>query len=267
MDCSRCIFAITTPPASGGPFGSWQCGCRVDRLETLKQRGEAHLPEPMLEGEMSNFYKLDRFCNMYRTSKWTRDKRIKNAEESAREESACSFGIVVDVSSQNEDEINSTVRSIGKICYKKEKMIVVLSSDYEENRMQMLVNETHKLLGDGIDCQLVVHSKSDPTDVLDQQRKDKDAFVRPMKNRQNFLLKVRGGQTLDKDFFNFIDREVNELLVKSVFFEDPKNGISALAFGAVNAAYLEFLDYDLMSKELKNLSVNQSSYRKYEKKN
>ena len=275
MDCSKCIFAITTPPMSGGPFGSWQCGCRVDRLETLKRRGEAHLPEPTLEGEAYNFYKLDRFCNMYRTSKWKREQGIKNTEKSAKEESTCSFGIVVDISSQSEEEIKKTTRSISEVCYKKEKIIVVLSARNSQ-KTQILVSKTHDLLEDGIDCQLVLHNDPDSVDdpLLKERalleagkQRDRDSFMKPMQNRQSFLLKIRGGQTLDEDFFNFIDREVNELLVKSVFFEDPKNGISALAFGVVNAAYLDFLDYDLMSKELKNLSVDQNSYREYEKKN
>ena len=73
MDCSTCIFADTTPPTSGGPFGLSQCGCKVNRLDTLIERGEASLVQPILDGEQVNYYKLSRFCNMYRTSKWKRD--------------------------------------------------------------------------------------------------------------------------------------------------------------------------------------------------
>ena len=35
MNCSSCIFANTSPPMSGGPFGVCQVGCKTGRLESL----------------------------------------------------------------------------------------------------------------------------------------------------------------------------------------------------------------------------------------
>ena len=88
-----------------------------------------------------------------------------------------------------------------------------------------------------------------------------------MTKTRNYLIKIKAGQTIDSDFFNFIDMDVNELLNMTICYQDCERDVSALAFGVVNSQYPNYLDYDLMLKEMRTLSVDQKSYREYEKKN
>ena len=262
MDCSTCIFATATAPASGSPFGLSQCGCKVNRLGTLIERGEAAIKNSELDGEQVNYYNLSRFCNMYRTSKWKRDSKIENPKESAKKESKSSFGIVIETGNESPDELKQTCDSIKNICYKREKMIVVLSSLSKSVRAELLINEVHNFTDLGIDCQLVVHSG-----WSQKEEKDKDAFTPLMTKTRNYLIKIKAGQTIDSDFFNFIDMDVNELLNMTICYQDCERDVSALAFGVVNSQYPNYLDYDLMLKEMRSLSIDQKSYREYEKKN
>jgi len=261
MDCSTCIFADTRPPIEV-PFGLLQCGCKVKRLDTLVKRGEASLAQSTLEGEQVNYYKLDRFCNMYRTSKWKRDSKIQNPEESARKESKCSFGIVVEVSDQEEEDVRKTTESLKNICYEKENIAIVFSSLTKTLPTQVLINQIHNFMDLNIDCQLVVHSG-----WSQKEEKDKDAFTPLMTKSRNYLIKIEAGQTIDGDFFNFIDTDVNKVLNMTTYFQDVDRDVSAIAFGVVNSQYPNYLDYDLMLKEMRKLSIDQKSYREYEKKN
>lgn len=262
MDCSTCIFADTTPPTSGGPFGLSQCGCKVNRLDTLIERGEASLVQPILDGEQVNYYKLSRFCNMYRTSKWKRDSKIQNPQESAKKEAKCSFGVLVEVSDQKEEDVRKTAESLKNICYEKENITIVFSSLTKTFPIQALINQVHNFMDLDIDCELVIHSG-----WSQKEEKDKDAFTPLMTKSRNYLIKIEAGQTIDDDFFNFIDMDVNEVLNMTTYFEDVDRNVSAIAFGVVNSQYPNYLDYDLMLKEMRTLSVNQRSYREYEKKN
>ena len=88
-----------------------------------------------------------------------------------------------------------------------------------------------------------------------------------MTKSRNYLIKIEAGQTIDGDFFNFIDTDVNKVLNMTTYFQDVDRDVSAIAFGVVNSQYPNYLDYDLMLKEMRKLSIDQKSYREYEKKN
>ena len=59
INCSHCIFANTSPPASGGPFGVLQTGCKTWRLDHYISTGKAERPQVDPEtGEVYAFYGL-----------------------------------------------------------------------------------------------------------------------------------------------------------------------------------------------------------------
>jgi len=212
--------------------------------------------------EVHSYFKLDRFCNMYRTSDWKYQlgEIEKPLKEIAQEEAVSTFGIVIESDDQNEEDIKSTFDSIIETDYAKNKISVVLSAKIKSMHTQIFLNEVERLRAKGPECQLVFHVEND------QWVRDRDAFANLMTGKYNFIIKIKAGQKVDSEFFRFVDKEVNEILDMAAFFEDCDNGIIAIPFGVVNAAYLDFQDYDLMMKELKTISIDQRSYREYEKK-
>jgi hypothetical protein len=261
MDCSKCIFATCTPPSSGGPFGTWQVGCKAGRLEKLKSRDEAFLPTPSgsFSEETSNYYQLSRFCNMYRSGLW---RRGSGAVKDAAQEVVSSFGVVVEIDSHSKEEIETTLESIQNILYHSDKIPIMLSVKSSKEHTQYYVNSVIKLIGNGFDSRTIMHHTTDQNEI------DKDAFSYFFQKRKvNYLVKISASDTIDDGFFSFIDKEINEHLNQTVFFEDCTNNTFAIGQGIVNTVYPESENYDLMSEKIKNISKEQKSYRKYEKKN
>ena len=59
FSCSNCVFANISPPASGGPFGVYQVGCKTWRLDHYIAEGKAELAAPTeYATEVNSFYKL-----------------------------------------------------------------------------------------------------------------------------------------------------------------------------------------------------------------
>tara|TARA_R100000008_G_scaffold86093_1_gene77880 strand:- start:12184 stop:12810 length:627 start_codon:yes stop_codon:yes gene_type:complete len=207
---------------------------------------------------------------MYRSSKWKRALKITNEvelQDKAKEETKTSFGVVIEISEQTEDELNKSIKSIIDSDYERGKIIASISAIQKGVHTQVLVNGVHKLLEQDIKADLVIHADSLTSGPFaDKYQIDTDAFKRTVGIGCNFIVKIQAGQLIDSNFFNFIDKEVNELLNRTAFFEDTDSDVSALAYGVINSNYLDFLDYDLMVKEIKELAINQKNYRKYEKK-
>ena len=62
FSCSNCVFANISPPASGGPFGVYQVGCKTWRLDHYIAEGKAELAAPTeYATEVNSFYKLNNF--------------------------------------------------------------------------------------------------------------------------------------------------------------------------------------------------------------
>ena len=95
---------------------------------------------------------------------------------------------------------------------------------------------------------------------------DKDSFSEVMYRKCSMILRIKGGDDIDSNFFSWIDNSVNSELSLTSVFEHEENSVVVIPFGVVNSCYLDFLDYDAMVKELRETSRNQGSYKKYEKK-
>tara|TARA_Y100001963_G_scaffold159687_2_gene264631 strand:- start:14129 stop:14959 length:831 start_codon:yes stop_codon:yes gene_type:complete len=263
MNCSHCIFADTSPPASGGPFGVWQTGCKTGRLERFIERGKAELPEPSL-GEVNNFYRLDTFCNMIRDYEWVKniDKEGVSHEELVKEvtdEVKSSFGIVIDVSNKTETELKETIDSLKGICYPKEKITAALSVTERNLHTQIYLNLVEELREVGINGMLIMHAHGVSQDAI-----DKDAFIQIFKDQRSYICKVSAGNTIDVDIMNFVDQIINDELESIVCFEDKHNGVVFAHRGIVNNLYLNYQNYDLMINDLLEQSIIQKNYRKYE---
>jgi len=256
MDCSLCMFAICSNSEN---FGVKQVGCKTGALEKLIERGEASIQEVKCSGvESSQYYNITRICNLYRPVEW---KRSKDSVDRVKEEAKCSFGMVIDLD-KNESNLITTTDSIKGICYQRDKLSAVLCASLGSIHPQILLNHHKELQDLGINCEILMYDpRSSQEDI------DTDCFRAVMaKNRSTFIMKVKGGKSIDNDFFNFIEYELNEKLSKYAVYHDDENGITAISFGAVNNFYPNFLDYEVMEKEITDLSIQQYSYKKYEKK-
>tara|TARA_Y100000996_G_C22525149_1_gene644121 strand:- start:847 stop:1632 length:786 start_codon:yes stop_codon:yes gene_type:complete len=260
MDCSKCIFAEVKPPENDGMFGLWQHGCGAGRLNKLKERREATLLEKSDEVEQHTYYDLTRFCNMYRTGKWKENAK-GCLKTKAEKESQLKFGIVIDAADKTEQQIKETFNSLLEIEYPKEKFQITLSIPIKHLHTQTLLNEVERARGQDIDCNLVMH-----VNHADKREQETEMFQTIMYGRNNFICKLDAGNKIKSHFLNFMDMEVNENLNKISVFEDKENQATFFSFGAVNSMYPDFLDYDLMAKELTNMSKDQRNYREYEKK-
>lgn len=254
MDCSKCIFATCS---SSNSFGVTQTGCKADRLQKFIDRKEATLTEFSSMPESHKYYSFDRICNLFRTPTW---KTEEESIDRAIKESKNSFGIVLEANS--EDHLLKSIKSIKQICYPLDKIAVVISSKYKMVHSQVLMNERAELESAGINTELVIHLTEEVYEI------DSDCFhgVMSYGKRKNFVLKLRDGSRIDSDFFNFIDYEVNEVLNRNSVIRDEDNEVTAISFGVVNNSYPSYYNYDIMEKEIINLSIQQDSYKKYEKK-
>tara|TARA_Y100000592_G_scaffold101036_1_gene184765 strand:- start:8817 stop:9602 length:786 start_codon:yes stop_codon:yes gene_type:complete len=260
MDCSKCIFAEVKPPENDGMFGLWQHGCGAGRLTKLKERQEATLSEKSSGIEQHTYYDISRFCNMYRTGKWK-----ENAEgclkTKAEKESQLKFGMVVNAADRTEQQIKETFDSLLEIDYPKDKFQVTLSIPIGHLHTQILLNEVERVRGKDVECNLIMHANH-----ADKREEETEMFQSVMYGRNNFICKINAGNKIKSNFLSFMDKEVNEKLNKIAVFEDKENQAAFLSFGAVNSMYPDFLDYDLMAKELTTISKDERNYREYEKK-
>ena len=257
---------------SGGPFGICQVGCKTGRLEKFIEMGKATLPaikeSPVWMTsvvEQNSFYQIESFCNMVRDYSWIKKlgKEGETHEELValvRDEVKSSFGIVVEIRGESEQELKQTVSSIKGICYPHDKITVVLSAIKKNLHTQILANMVQELKDDGFGCKLVVHLQDE------KQIVDKDTFTEVFKDRRSVLCKLKAGKIVDVDVLNFIDHVINEDLEKIVCFEDETNGIVFIQSSVVNHQYRNYQNYDLMITDILEQSISQKNYRKYETK-
>ena len=265
INCSHCIFANTSPPASGGPFGVLQTGCKTWRLDHYISTGKAERPQVDPEtGEVYAFYGLSKFCNMLRTSEWAKTSSEGASYEElilkAEYENKCSFGIVIEISDESEDDLKHTVESIKNINYAKEKLTVTFSVVQKSLHTQIYLNLVEELRQSGINCTLVMHSSSS-----EQFTSDKDAFMQSFVDKRSYLCKIKPGDNIDSNLMSFIEYVINKKLEAIISFED-ENGVVFNHRGVVNKLYPDYQNYDLMNKDILEKSITQKNYRKYETK-
>ena len=243
LSCKKCVFATQ----EGEDFT-----CRAGRLDKFLKLSKA---ERVDDGS----YQLNQFCNLYRPEKWLlAGENIEDSLERAKQQSKCSFGIVLEVSDQ--EGLNKSIESIKDIDYPREKIVIVISARYKEIHSENLVLAVEDLQKEGFTCISVTHL------VNDTISNDKDSFSEVMYRRCSMVLKVKGGNDIDSNLFSWIDNSVNSELSLTSVFEDEDSSVVVIPFGVVNSCYLDFLDYDAMIEELRETSRNQGSYKKYEKK-
>ena len=126
---------------------------------------------------------------------------------------------------------------------------------------QILLNEVERVRGKDVECNLIMHANH-----ADKREEETEMFQSVMYGRNNFICKINAGNKIKSNFLSFMDKEVDEKLNKIAVFEDKENQAAFLSFGAVNSMYPDFLDYDLMAKELTTISKDERNYREYEKK-
>lgn len=251
MDCSRCVFKDCIP-SSGGPFGGPQTGCLANRIETLKERGKAEYKD--------GCYHLSQFCNMYRTQKWADLHEEEDLLELATKETQTSFGIVIcydEKKSQME-----TTESIKNVDYPPRLINVVFSADEKAINVSkhFFIDHVHRLQNNGNGARFVMNL------IDDKEMTDRSAFFPLLGSRCDYLIKIKQGQKIDPDYFNFINTSQNEKLDITTFFEDEENGVSVVPRSVVDNTYLDYQNYDLMCEGIKKLSIQQETYKKYEKK-
>ena len=251
MDCKDCVFATYNLDETE------QIGCEAGRLEVLKEKDKAKL----VSGKP--YYELTQFCNMYRTKEWTDKLDEEDLVTRARLESMLTFGIVIEIDSDNIDQLNQTLDSIKSIDYPKNRIGIVLSKHGNPANVQNYVNKVVELQELNFRSRLVVHGEVDIATI------DRDAFYPLLATKYSYLTKTRPGSKIDCQYFNFLNSEVNDSLNKVGLCEDYDNGVLAIHSKVVNSSYLDFENYDLMAEALKKHGrelSNQSTYIKYEKK-
>lgn len=245
MDCDKCVFNIRDdgPPMSGGPFGGGQVGCKADRLQKFIDKGKA-----TREGGASS-YELTQFCNMYRTDEWEGDL------DKAISETKPMFGVIINSSDSNIDLVKKSLDSIKSVNYVKNYVKVVISMPHlgkQINELMHMVNEMVKL---DFHCEFVLHLTDDPAIT------EKSAFQKIYS--AGYFVYMEAGEELDPDFFNYVDKSVNEKLDMVCMFED--GGISICHQGVVNSIYLECKGYKDMLNRLRDESKQKGVYDKYQR--
>lgn len=239
MDCSECIFAEFSPPSSGGPYGVFQTGCSIDRLDTLKSLNKAKFVEDKA------CYELTQFCNLYRTSGWAGDIIA------ARKEVEPTFGIAVYDSPQATiDELEVTASSLLESKYDKSKLSIVIST-FPARPMRQVVDLVNRV-------KIKVNNVKGITHLFEKSNtRDRECFQKLM--GASYFVKIGAGQIISPLWFNKIDISLNERLEHITLFENL-GAATAIPCGIVRSLYLDFNDYDLMVKGLKKISKEQDKY-------
>jgi len=200
---------------------------------------------------------------MYRGGLWKEGLQTDSPVEKATQEAMNRFGIVIEIDSHSESEIDTTVKSIQNSRYDNDKISIVLSvkSSVDKN-FQGYVNFVTELQEDGFSVKLLIHTTDDQAGI------DKDAFSYLFtKKFVNYVVKIPAGTSIDSGFLSFIDEDINVTLNQTVFFEDVAAGARAVMRPVVNHTYPKYNNYDIMCEELREISKDQGNYRKYEKEN
>lgn len=232
MNCKECVFATWNDDA--------QSGCSVNRLSKLKELDKANV---VTEDNLS-YYELTRFCNLYRTEEW-KEKQERFDEDLITivlKEVKPKFGIAVYDEKDNLGDLDKTLNSIKNINYDPKCIKVVISS-FKERGVQELVSKVITMQEQGFECIMSLHTYND-----DIYLRDTECFSKMYRN--SYFVKINVGSTIDKDFFNTIEKSLNQDLEQGVLFEDSDNQVHAVHFQVANQEYLNYNNFDLMIQNL-----------------
>jgi len=237
MDCKNCIFSEWN--------NEYQTGCSADRLSKFIEKGKATLkPIGVHTDDISTFYELQQFCNLYREDKWKKDKDSDKLLDLALKEIKPTFGVVVYDSKEKNNNLNDTLESIKNINYEK-KLIKIVISSFSERGVQNLVSKVIEMQTEGFQCVMTMHTYNDIESL-----RDYECFSKLL--NYSYFVKIPSGSEISKDVFNDVEISLNHKLEQKALFEDENSNISIVPFKIVNSEYLNYNSYDLMVQGIKD---------------
>lgn len=232
-NCEKCSFAIFDK--------NEQIGCSANRLEKFQTLDKAVKHSE----DNKSWFLLKRFCNMYREDEETLDK--------AYDKIKCKFGIVI--FDHDDESTDIAIESCKNIKYDRSKFFIVISSKHT-NIFRKRFDQINQLKGLGIASCVVTNV--DPLNKIDAI--EREAFIK-LYGCSHFL-KINHDQNIPKTFFDRVNHSVNDELETILMYEF--NNVKCIPFWLVNNTYLEYNSYDLMSDDIKQESIENSMYKKYE---
>lgn len=228
--CETCSFAITE--------NNKQVGCAANRLQKFTEQGKVK------DGE-NGYFTISRFCNMHR--------RTNISVDVAYDSIKSKFGIAIFGFDESEDYINTAIESCKKIEYDKHKFRISLYSNKKEHfgRLFNEVNEFKKL---GIEARLFFN-------VVERSIIDSETDVFQYLRGCSHLVKMRSDQSIDPLFLHNINKSLNDDL--EVAFTYESNNVYCLPFWIVNQQYLNYNNYDLMTSNIIQESIESSMHKTY----
>ena len=235
--CKDCKFAIYEDKT--------QTGCEAGRAEAYMEKGmgfEAYDKD-------KEFYVINTLCS-YKV-----DKRYDLSLEQIKKIRKKTYGIAVYIEEET-DGLEETIKSICDINYDHGSIYVCLSHSYKMLCPEFTNNmrkHMRSLEDAGIhSIKVVVYGN--------EKQRDYDTFKKIAV--QNYITKLNVGEVVEKDTYKKIDKSVNDLLERYVFFEDSSS--STILFKAINNRYLDHRDYDKMQTALREESKETSLYKRFD---
>jgi hypothetical protein len=227
--CERCSFAIWE--------NDQQVACKAGRLEKFSELGIVQ------EKRVNPFYKINRFCNMFRTN--------NQSVEEARKQIALQFGIVI--LDEDENFSNVAIESCKNLNYDNTKFKIVLASNHNK-RFGRLFSTVHEFKSLNIKSELVLSM------IKDGFVSEKEIFEKTF--GCSYLIKMKSTDAINPNFLKRIDEAINDDLETTLIHE--MGNLTCVQFYTLNNTYLEFNNYDDTVEFIKQKSIENSMYKKYE---
>lgn len=233
MSCRGCVFAESEDEN--------QTGCAANRMGIFLEEG-AHKPDG------DTYYRIPRFCNMYRERVgWAEsDQTAEELLEKATYEAQPLFGIALrDDPERPFSDLEKTVESILKLDYDKDKIKTVISSFPGRglSAVAHLVNVMKDAGNQHSSCIFHVMHES--------KVKDTEIFKKLVQG--HYFVNVQAGTLLQPDLFNIVDESLNTKLERIFLFEG--DGFSVASKSIVTKMYLDFNNYQETIDSIRNLII------------
>jgi hypothetical protein len=238
MNCNGCVFALMDKNEE-------QIGCECSRIETFKNRGEAHKPADKL------YYELTKFCNMYRTEEWKSKHTDCDHAAVARNEIMPLFGIaVLDDSQSSFDMLENTAMQIANIDYPLKKIKVVVST-FNARGVGKIADLINRLQKNNVNSLATFH--------IFNNSKFKDTEVFKKLVQATFFVSIKSGSVIPYDLFKKINRSMNDDLDRVCMWEG--DGYAIINKHIADSLYLNFNNYEKMVEYIKKLAIEQNVYK------
>jgi hypothetical protein len=228
--CKDCVFSEYE--------GITQVSCKADRLKFFEDTVEAYDND-------KEFYVINDVCTYYRPPFWNNGKA--DIDE-ARRELKTTFGIFLDLSGKEDEDLDKTIDSIRRINYSKKSILVTMNHLVLEEKPYY-----HQVLGsllnNGFNAFLTV--------AKDNLSKDWDNVTRL--GRTNFFTFVKSGEQIDPDAFSSCDRMKNQDGEKFVSF--TSGGTDLLLTNVFLQHYFEYASIPKLTDALLKQSKEEGHHR------